>query len=88
MLLYISLVLLLMYYSDLYTYNLSSSDLVPFTSLSLLFLCRPYNTSSPCLLLLRFIFLPLVYFPVCFHSIPTKVFTCHRIYSPLVLFTI
>ena len=43
---------------------LSSSDLVPFTSLFLLFLHRPCNTSSPFLLLLQFIFLPLLYFPV------------------------
>jgi len=46
---------------------LSCSDLVP---LSLLFLHRPCNPSSPFLLLLRFIFLYLVYFPVCFCSIP------------------
>jgi len=43
---------------------LSSSGLVPFTSLSLLFLCCPCNTSSPFLLPLRFVFLPLLYFPV------------------------
>ena len=43
---------------------LSSSNLVPFTSLSLLFLCRPCNTSSPFLLPLQFIFLYLDYFPV------------------------
>jgi len=36
---------------------LSSSNLVPFTSLSLLFLRRPCNTSSLFLLLLWFIFL-------------------------------
>jgi len=49
---------------------LSSSDLVPFTSLSLLFLHRPCKTSSPFLLPLWFIFLYLVYFPVSFRSIP------------------
>ena len=43
---------------------LSSSNLVPFTLLSLLFLRHPCNTSSPFLLLLRFVFLPLLYFPV------------------------
>jgi len=46
---------------------LSCSDLVPFT---LHLLHRPCKTSSPFLLPLRFIFLYLVYFPVCFHSIP------------------
>jgi hypothetical protein len=46
---------------------LSCSDLVP---LSLLFLRRPCNPSSPFLLPLRFIFLYLVYFPVWFRSIP------------------
>jgi len=46
---------------------LSCSDLVPFT----LHLLRcPCKTSSLLLLLLRFIFLYLVYFPVCFCSIP------------------
>ena len=49
---------------------LSCSDLVPLTYLFLLFLRRPCTSSSLCLLPLRFIFLPLVYFPVCFHSIP------------------
>ena len=66
---------------------LSSSDLVPFTPLSLLFLRRPCNTSSPFLLPLRFVFLYLDYFPVHFCSVPCldiRVFTCHRIYSPLV----
>ena len=43
---------------------LSSSNLVPFTLLSLLFLRHPCNTSSPFLLLLWFVFLPLLYFPV------------------------
>jgi len=42
---------------------LSCSDLVP---LSLLFLRRPCSPSSPFPLLLQFIFLYLVYFPVCF----------------------
>ena len=46
---------------------LSCSGLVP---LSLLFLRRPCNPSSPCLLPLWFIFLYLVYFPVCFCFIP------------------
>ena len=46
---------------------LSCSNLVP---LSLLFLCCPCNPSSPFLLLLWFIFLYLVYFPVWFRSIP------------------
>jgi len=46
---------------------LSCSSLVP---LSLLFLHHPCNPSSPCLLPLRFIFLYLVYFPVCFCSVP------------------
>ena len=46
---------------------LSCSNLVP---LSLLFLRRPCNPSSPFLLPLWFIFLYLVYFPVCFCSIP------------------
>jgi len=46
---------------------LSCSGLVP---LSLLFLHHPCNPSSPCLLPLRFIFLYLVYFPVCFCSVP------------------
>jgi len=72
---------------------LSSSDLVPFTSLSLLFLRHPVTLvpcfcfhsglfSCPC-----FIFLYLNYFPVPFCSVPCldiRVFTCHRIYSPLV----
>jgi len=49
---------------------LSCSDLVPLTYLFLLFLRRPCISSFPCLLLLQFIFLPLVYFPVCFRSIP------------------
>jgi len=87
---------------------LSSSDLVPFTSLSLLFLRCPCNTSSLFLLPLWIIFLSLDYFPVpglfsCpwiiflyldyfpvhFCSVPClniRVFTCHRIYSPLVSF--
>ena len=54
------------------TFNLylSSSDLVSFTPLSLLFLRHPCNSSSLFLLLLWFIFLPLVYFPIPFHSIP------------------
>ena len=63
---------------------LSSSDLVPFTPLSLLFLHRPCISSSPCLLLLWFIFLSVSTLSL----VLTKVFTCHRIYSPLVLFTI
>jgi len=68
---------------------LSSSDLVPFTSLSLLFLCCPCNTSFLFLLPLQFIFLYLDYFPVHFYSVPClniRVFTCHRTYSPLVSF--
>jgi len=49
---------------------LSCSDLVSLTYLSLHLLYCPCNTSSPFLLLLQFIFLYLVYFPVCFCSIP------------------
>jgi len=56
---------------------LSSSDLVPFTSLSLLFLCHPCNTSSPFLLPLWFIFLPLLYFLV------PGLFSCLLLLHPL-----
>jgi len=56
---------------------LSSSDLVPFTLLSLLFLCRPCNTSSPLLLPLWFVFLPLLYFPV------PGLFSCPLLLCPL-----
>jgi len=56
---------------------LSCSGLVP---LSLLFLRCPCNPSSPCLLLLRFIFLS----ASALSLVLAKVFTCHRIYSPLV----
>jgi len=56
---------------------LSSSDLVPFTSLSLIFLHRPCNTSSPFLLPLRFIFLPLHCFPV------PGLFSCLLLLCPL-----
>ena len=52
----------------------SCSDLVP---LSLLFLRHPCNTSSPFLLPLRFVFLPLLYFPV------PGLFSCPLLLCPL-----
>jgi len=58
---------------------LSCSNLVPFT---LHLLHCPCKTSSPFLFPLWFIFLS-VSAP---SLVPTKVFTCHHIYSPLVSF--
>jgi len=56
---------------------LSSSDLVPFTYLSLHLLRRPCNPSSPFLLLLWFIFLSLLYFLV------PGLFSCLLLLHPL-----
>jgi len=63
---------------------LSCSNLVPLTYLFLLLLHCPCISSSPCLLPLWFIFLSVSALSL----VLTKVFTCHCIYSPLVLFTI
>jgi len=56
---------------------LTCSNLVPFAYLSLHLLRHPCKTSSPFLLPLRFIFLPLLYFPV------PGLFSCPLLLCPL-----